>query len=346
LESAEKDLPIIHYVSGGITMNQALRSIGIILVICIVGIDPSAVAQTASTTTIVGGNGGDSFFDTNIPNGARVREVHIYSGAYVDAVQMQYSLPDGRTLMGPRHGGPGGQLSIFNIDSDEIILGISGRYGTFIDSLQISTTKRNSPVFGGSGGAREYRINIPDGNQAIGFVGRSGDYLDAIGLSYVPRSLSLIAFTKSAGGSGGSEFSDSDVPFRSRISEIRIRCGAFIDSIQAIYTLQEGTLYEGPVHGGNGGRSFVFRLDQDEYVTGISGRYGSNIDSIVIITNKRTSQKFGGNGGDRNFTINVPANYQAVGFIGRSGEYLDAVGLAYSSLQNSPRRGNRFRSRR
>lgn len=327
-------------------MNHVLRIIGIILAICTVCINPSALAQTASTTTVVGGNGGESFSDTNLPDGVRVQEVHIYSGAYVDAVQMQYALSDGRTLMGPRHGGPGGQLSIFHIDSDESILGISGRYGTFIDSIQITTTKRNSPVFGGSGGGREYRINIPEGNQAIGFVGRSGDYLDAIGLSYAPRSLSQVGFTNSAGGSGGSAFSDSEIPFRSRISEIRIRCGAFIDSIQAIYTLQEGTLFEGPVHGGSGGRSFVFRLDQDEYVTGISGRYGSNIDSIVIITNKRTSQKFGGNGGDRNFKIDVPSNSQAVGFIGRSGEYLDALGLAYSSLQNSPRRGNRFRSRR
>lgn len=331
---------------GGITMHQVLRLIGIILAICLVCLNPSGFTQTAPSTNIVGGRGGDPFSDVDIPTGARVLEVHIYSGGYVDAIQMQYALSDGRMLMGPRHGGPGGQLSIFRVDSDESIIGISGQYGNYIDSIQILTTKRSSPMFGGSGGGQEYRINIPTGNQAIGFAGRAGRYLDAIGLIYIPQTFNRIAFTEIAGGNGGSEFKDSEIPLRSQFSEIRIHCGAFLDSIQAVYTRQEGTLFEGPVHGGNGGRSYVFKLDPDEYVTGISGRYGNNIDSIVIITNKRTSQKFGGNGGGNNFKINVPAGAQAVGFIGRSGNYLDAIGLAYAPLERSPRRGNRFRSRR
>jgi hypothetical protein len=331
---------------GGIAMYQRLRFIGIILTICLVCLNLSGFTQTVPSTNVVGGSGGDPFSDVDIPMGAHVLEVHIYSGAYVDAVQMQYALSDGRIVMGPRHGGPGGQLSIFRVDSDESILGVSGQYGNYIDSIQILTTKRSSPIFGGSGGGKEYRINVPMENQAIGFAGRAGKYLDAVGLTYIPQTITRIAFTESAGGNGGSEFKDSEIPLRSRISEIRIHCGAFLDSIQAVYILQEGTLFEGPVHGGNGGRSYAFKLDPDEYVTGISGRYGNNIDSIVIITNKRTSQKFGGNGGGNNFKIDVPAGAQGVGFFGRSGNYLDAIGLAYAPLERSPRRGNRFRIRR
>lgn len=327
-------------------MHQLLRFIAIILTICIVCLNPLGFTQVAPSTNVAGGSGGDPFSDFDLPTGARVLAIHIYSGGYVDAVQMQYSLADGRIRMGTKHGGPGGQLSIFRVDSDEIILGISGRYGNYIDSIQIHTTKRNSPVFGGSGGRQSYRINIPTGNQAIGFIGRAGKYLDAVGLTYIPQMINRIAFTSIAGGPGGTEFSDSEILLRSRVSEIRIHANKFVDSIQPVYTLQEGTLFEGPVHGGNGGRSYVFKLDPDEYVTGISGRYGNYIDSLVIITNKRTSQNYGGNGGRNDFRIDVPTGSQGLGFIGRAGKYLDAIGIAYAPLGNSSRRGNRFRSGR
>jgi hypothetical protein len=110
--------------------------------------------------------------------------VRIRAGDLVDAVQVMYALPDGRTSAGPRHGGRGGREYTFSLDGDEYITGISGRYGDLIDSIRIHTNKRTSPVFGGTGGSSDFRIDVPQGGQAIGFVGRSGARVDAIGLSY------------------------------------------------------------------------------------------------------------------------------------------------------------------
>ena len=315
------------------------------LILCI---SPLGFGQQPTATTVAGGSGGTPFSDTAIPSGGRVSEVYVFSGNAVDAVQMQFTLPDGRTAVSPRHGGPGGQQNTFRLDSDEYIVAISGRYGDYIDSLRIHTNRRTSPLFGGRGGSQDYRIDVADGNQAVGFVGRAGRYLDAVGLTFAPLMIQGVGQTTISGGRGGSAFSDDKIPMGARISEVRVRAGNTIDSIQAVYTLQDGRLLEGPIHGGGGGSPNVFRLDTNEYITGLSGRYGEYIDSLSIQTNMRTSQVFGGRGGSQTFGAKVPAGNRAIGFLGRSGEYLDAIGLLYAptTTQQRQNRPNRFRIQR
>jgi hypothetical protein len=312
------------------------------LIWLILGVELSVFGQEPGSTNMSGARGGIPFSDMQIPSGARISEIRVFSGDAVDSVQMAYELPDGSSSTGPRHGGGGGQMNVFRLDSDEYVVGISGRFGEYVDSLRIHTNKRTSPMYGGNGGSQDYRIDVERGSQAIGFLGRAGDYIDAIGLTFIPLRRQANQ-TEIAGGRGGSPFSDQDVPAGGRISEIRVRAGRSVDSIQAVYTLQNGRIAEGPVHGGGGGSTRVFRLDRDEYVTGISGRYGEFIDSIVIQTNKRTSQRFGGGGGDQDYSIQVPAGYQAIGFAGRAGGYLDAIGLNYEPVNA---RSRDFRRRR
>jgi hypothetical protein len=317
-------------------MKRALgRTIGVMLLL--VGGVCAGFAQQPAATEISGGNGGNTFSDLQIPDGARVVEVQVRSGEQVDSVQMVYGLPDGRTAQGPRHGGSGGGANVFRLDDDEYIVGISGRCGLHIDSLSIRTNKRTSPVYGGRGGDREFRIDIPPGNQAVGFTGRSGNLLDAVGLTYSLLQLVQIGETSIGGGSGGSAFSDKDAPHGSRIIEVRVQAGDWGDGIQAVYLTSDGRTIEGARHGGSGGGATAFRLDSDEYIVGISGRFGKYIDSLQIRTNKRTSQVFGGRGGDRDFRVDVPAGTQAVGFLGRAGAYLDALGLVYSTVPSSRR---------
>lgn len=323
----------------------------------LLGGNAPAFAQQLSLTEVIGGSGGNGFSDAQPPAGARVVEVRVRSAEVVDSVQIVYALADGRTVTGSRHGGSGGRESILRLDADEHIIGLSGRYGDSIDSLRIHTNKRVSQPFGGGGGNRDYRIEIPAGNQAAGFAGRAGDYLDAIGLTYTPiraprrsglfsgapAGPSQMAETPIAGGGGGSGFSDREAPLGARISEVRVRASDLIDAVQVIYLLPDGRSADGARHGGAGGRDFIFRLDSDEYVIGLSGRYGDNIDSLLIHTNKRTSQLFGGRGGDRAFRVGVPAGNQAVGFAGRAGDYLDAIGLTYSTATGTraPQRPSR-----
>ncbi|MEJ2111626.1 MAG: hypothetical protein P8Z37_17300 [Acidobacteriota bacterium] len=86
-----------------------------------------------------------------------------------------------------------------------------------------------------------------------------------------------IASTGISGGRGGFQFSDSDIPQGARVLEIRVFAGDWVDAVQIIYTLPNGRIVESARHGGSGGRQNIFRLDSDEYVTGVSGRYGPDV---------------------------------------------------------------------
>jgi hypothetical protein len=312
-------------------MNQSSSKTGVTLLVTVLCAVLMAFAQEPSATDLAGGRGGNPFADTALASGERVVEIQIFAGEFVDGVQMAYELRDGRKVLGPRHGGGGGQANIFRLDSDEYIVGISGRCGEQIDSISIQTNKRTSPLFGGSGGSRSYRLEVARGNQAIGFAGRSGQYLDAIGLVSIPLNLRQAGQTEVFGGRGGSPFADEEIPRGARVTGIRVQSAERVDGIQVLYALPNGSTVEGPYHGGRGGRPSVFRLDPDEYILGLDGRYGDTVDSLTIRTNKRVSQVFGGRGGNRSFWVDVPRGSVAIGFAGRSGESLDAVGLTYES---------------
>lgn len=328
-------------------MNMKKRFLvgGLILVVAALCGSGRAFAQQATATEIFGGQGGGAFSDPEMEQGARVVEVQVHSGDFVDSVQMVYMLRDGRTVMGPRHGGSGGRLGVFHLDADEYLVGVSGRAGDYIDSLEFQTNKRTSPTFGGRGGKREFRADVPSNAQVTGFAGRAGEYLDAIGLTFIPirrrpfsdyGSAPLPGQTTVAGGAGGAAFIDADVPMGARIVEVIVRAGDYLDSIQMIYSLPNGRPLEGARHGGNGGRAASFRLDPGEYIVGLSGRCGQYVDSLRIQTNRRTSEIFGGRGGDVEYRIDVPDGNQVTGFMGRSGEYLDAIGLTYARTQGRP----------
>jgi phage tail protein X len=271
-----------------------------------IGLGALAPAQQLESTTTFGGSGGDGFTDFQPPADTRIVEVRIRSGDTVDALQMVYSLPNGRTVTGPRHGGTGGRQSTFRLDANEYVTGISGRFGDTIDSIRIHTSRRTSPTYGGRGGSRDFRADVPSGNQAVGFTGRAGDTVDAIGLVYSPLQRSSWfsnlggsaqgGQTSTAGGSGGSVFSDRP-PQGARLVEVRVRAGDAIDSIQAIYIGSDGRLIDGARHGGSGGNENTFRLDPGEYLTGLSGRFGDTVDSLRLHTNRRTSPLYGGHGG-------------------------------------------------
>jgi hypothetical protein len=141
----------------------------------------TANAQDRITLGPSGGYGGSPFVDS-IPSSAVPSEILIHSGSYVDALQMVLQLPNGQIGYMDRHGGDGGDDDTFDLRDGEYITAIGGRYGQYVDSIQFYTNMRISTIYGGSGGEADYYYEAPPGWQIVGFYGRSGDFVDAIGV--------------------------------------------------------------------------------------------------------------------------------------------------------------------
>ena len=126
------------------------------------------------------------------------------------------------------------------------------------------------------------------------------------------------------GGRGGTLRKDPTAGVQ-KVIAVLISSGILIDFLQLIVR-QNGTNRALAQHGGDGGHLTPFVLNDDEYLTGISGRHELYIDSITLHTNIRTSQRFGGHGGEREFSINANNGEQIVGLWCRSDIYIDALG--------------------
>lgn len=160
----------------------------------------SALVLLALTATVVavdsqlgpsGGTGGSPFVDV-IPEGARIVEVKLWGGKRVDAFQIFYETAGGVRGWLPKRGGSGGKevTPPLQLGRDEYINEIRGRYGDRVDSLVIDLeTKRDWFGYkaGGDGGKGEYKYTAPPGTQIVGFTGRAGKEIDAIGVVLRPR---------------------------------------------------------------------------------------------------------------------------------------------------------------
>jgi hypothetical protein len=86
------------------------------------------------------------------------------------------------------------------------------------------------------------------------------------------------------GGEGGTEFADKALPEGARVVGVRIRHGQYIDGIELIYKTADGKEEGLGWHGGDGGEEETFRLEDGESITGITGRAGTLVDSLMIVT--------------------------------------------------------------
>jgi hypothetical protein len=83
-----------------------------------------------------------------------------------------------------------------------------------------------------------------------------------------------------------------------------------------------------PMHGGDGGSEGQFDVDSGDYIVGTSGRYGKKIDSLIIQTNNKYSERYGG-GGDASYSYVLSPNLEIVGLLGRSGDEVDSIGAVF-----------------
>lgn len=135
---------------------------------------------------------------------------------------------------------------------------------------------------------------------------------------------------------GPSIFGDNAKPTQWEICQVDVWGGNVIDAIQCHWRGKQGTSVAGQIvsgqkHGGNDGTLHTFTLAQGEYITALKCKVGIRVDSIIFRTNLRDSEKFGGEGGDREFTLDGPV----VGFRGREGVVLDAIGVQLPVFQHT-----------
>lgn len=140
-----------------------------------------------------GGNGGLPIEGYVIPAGARISEVQVTSGWFVDSIQLLYTDVDGATHALPGFGGNGSHEHRFILEPGEYLVGISGRSGRYVDSIVFHTNLRASPSYGGDSGENTFAFLAPENSEVVGFFGRADWYVDAIGI--VTRTLPVAVET-------------------------------------------------------------------------------------------------------------------------------------------------------
>jgi len=132
-----------------------------------------------------------------------------------------------------------------------------------------------------------------------------------------------------SGGNGGGDFCDTPLP-GAKIKEIEIWADKIIRGIQI--TWADNSRSE--MHGNSPFESQLVRLKPDEYLVGISGRYGKYLDSITFITTKK-EHSFGGAGGDVEYAYNATPPYlqpaHIIGFLGQSDTKIHAIGCIFAT---------------
>lgn len=132
--------------------------------------------------SIVGGDAGDFFRDRPSPDAA-ILKVRVRTGRFVDAIGLLYT--DGTETY---HGGTGGDPASLTLDVEqgEFITEVSGRHGQFIDAIHVRTNLRPKGFGGGGEGGAPFAFRAPPGQQIIGFWGRAGHLIDALGILLAP----------------------------------------------------------------------------------------------------------------------------------------------------------------
>ncbi|KAK3173859.1 hypothetical protein Dsin_032670 [Dipteronia sinensis] len=298
---------------------------------------------------------------------------------------------DRSPIKGELWGGQGGRDWDYRPENG--IVEITIQYADAVDSLTFThaienSTDNSSEKFGGRGGKLQQTITIDwpneyltkisgtivsEKNRAIvGFFGRLGNFIDAIGVYYkdppapieTTKVNTAITLNKDIprevgpwGGNKGKAWDDGRL--KGRITEIDVHVGnGVIHGIHYRYESEDSCdaspIFLSNKHGGEGATTiYRIKLEKEntdhrnrnknicltEDLVGISGFYGAFDGNCCVeyqvvrsISFYTTKGKYGPFGTEIGTFFNSPActnNAKVVGFHGRSGEYLDAIGIHF-----------------
>ncbi|MBX7112387.1 MAG: hypothetical protein K1X87_11155 [Dehalococcoidia bacterium] len=294
-----------------------------------------------------GGSGGEVFSDvSSVAPGVSLAAVELRAGDVVDAIRSVYRHGT-EEVPAPWHGGSGGELHRLELRAGEFITEIAGTYGEapghghVVRSLSLQTNLRPRRFRVGAGGGVPFRYEVGVDLDLVGFAGASGAVLDAVGPLLRKRARrrgEALLLGGPTGGEGGRAFSDAAFLGRSHgmtVSRVTVRADRFLDAIAVDYVDADGALVGRRRHGGDGGEEHQLTLRRGEYITAVSGRFGTLVDRIVIDTNRRKAVLAAGAnfrpleprtpfGAD--YRYEAPPGYEIAGFLGRSATFVDALG--------------------
>jgi hypothetical protein len=307
-----------------------VTTLAVALLGSVIGLTPdSSFGQINSTRskTFGGSNGGSSFDDShNIGAWGRIRQIVVRHGNEVDSIGVFWANGNFFT-----HGGTGGTATVINLNPDEFISRVEGRSGDRLDQITFRSNKRAYGPFGGGGGSP---FTVDFSGKALHYLfGRSGAEIDQIGFGFgdqPPALPTTIGRSGEHGGTGGNDFDDlqSAGTVLGKIKSITVRHGLQVDNIAPSYDGYSGST----AHGGGGGTSDTFTLDDNEWLTEIRGRSGAQLDQVQFFTSSgRVSPVYGGNGG--NPFIERKDNSIIKAFFGRSGQLIDQLGVYFDDAK-------------
>ncbi|CAN5820934.1 hypothetical protein BH10BAC2_BH10BAC2_44120 [soil metagenome] len=174
-------------------------------------------------------------YGDNLPRGHKITEIKIYSSKIwgknvISGIQCILRSPSGETVEQTALGRKTISEYSFKLDEDECITGISGttngEQGNFIYSIQITTSKRNSQVYGERSNdkvTRRFNLVLPGQSVFNGFVGNFNNNMTGIGLKYYGSesmgTSSSIQNTSALSNTGNNNGSNTDVLPRSNTTE-------------------------------------------------------------------------------------------------------------------------------
>jgi hypothetical protein len=160
---------------------------------------------------------------------------------------------------------------------------------------------------------------------------------EAPSLSYgIPELNVAIRQSRRWGGDGGEAFPGpeevSQVREQWKLTQLQTRSGIYIDQIKLTWT-DPALASRSQRRGGDGGSEHTINLAPDEYVTKVIVRNGSQVDHLMITTSKNQLGNWGGGGGGEQDPVDFAPNGKVfLGFYGRSGGVIDALGVVWAEF--------------
>ncbi|KAI1438137.1 metallopeptidase [Xylaria sp. CBS 124048] len=143
------------------------------------------LAQLAFRSTKVGfsqikGSPEEIVFNTAVSKHKHILTgVTVYHGDAVDGLEFHYD--NGSSQLFGKRGENKDNITL-NIQAAEVLLGFGVRAGSWVDAIQIITSKRRTPFYGNERGGSMYDLMVPSGFKVCGLSGTCAEWIDSLAL--------------------------------------------------------------------------------------------------------------------------------------------------------------------